>query len=200
MKLFRLLTAALIALAVSLVGMSTAQAYPTPVFSLTLNRHVVYGGEQSVTATVKANVTCTSWEVHFLGQTATGHDVAKFVRTFPTQKVTQKELRQVTARCTYDSAAAGAGNAVRIVAAQSGLLHSPVTILPRKGSGTGGVGGNGHHGSTSGQGSGLPNTGGPAFWIVLLALLLVLGGVIAMARNRRHASEASHPAPGGPAE
>jgi len=198
MKLLRLGVAAFIAMAVAVVGMGTAQAYPTPVFSLTLNRHVVYGGD-TVQATVKADVTCTTWTVQFLGQTATGHNTETFVHTFTTNKVAKKQVHQVTARCTYDSAAAGAGNAVRIVAAQSGLLHSPVTILPRS-SGSGGVDGNGNgngsSGATSGSGggSGLPNTGGPAFWIALLALALVLGGGAAMARGRRQGTAGAPPA------
>jgi len=199
MKLLRLVVAASIATAVAVVGMGTAQAYPTPVFSLTLNRHVVYGG-QTVQATVKADVTCTTWTVQFLDQTATGHNSETFVHTFTTTKVTKKQQHQVTARCTYDAAAVGAGHAVRIVAAESGLLHSPVTILPRS-SGSGGVSGNGHNGNGSsgstsgnGSGSGLPNTGGPAFWIALLALALVLGGGVAMARNRRHSTAGAPPA------
>ncbi len=200
MKLFRLLAAALLALVVSLVSVGAAQAYPSPVFNLSLNRHTVYGG-QTVQATVKSNVECSTWKVDFLGQTATGHNTDTFTHTFATQKVTKKQLRDVTARCTYDSAAVGAGHAVRIVAAESGLLHSPVTILPRKATGTGQVGGNGngHHngsGTSGGSGSGLPNTGGPAFWVALLALVLVLGGGVAMVRNRRHAAAGAPPAGG----
>jgi len=204
MKLLRLVIAGFLALGITLVGVGTAQAYPTPVFSLTLSRHTVYGGE-TFDATVKANVTCSTWAITFLGQTVSGHDTDTFVHTFPTPKVTAKEVRPVTARCTYDSAAAGAGNAVRIVAAQSGILHSDVTILPRSSTGTGGVAGNGNgngtaSGAGSSSGSGLPNTGGPAFWIVLLALALVLGGGVAMARNRRASAQAAgqNPVPGEP--
>lgn len=36
-------------------------------------------------------------------------------------------------------------------------------------------------------GSALPNTGGPAFWILIVAIVLIVGGVVALVRSRRRA-------------
>lgn len=200
MKLIRIVIAAFVALAVSLVGISAAQAYPTPVFKLSLNRHVVYGGD-SFAVTVTSSVECTTWKVDFLGQSRSGHNVKTFAATFVTPKVKKKETRQVTAICTYSAAVGAAGTAIRITAASSGRLRAAVTILPRTGTGTGTATGTGNNsGSTpttsNDSGSGLPNTGGPAFWIILLALVLVIGGGVAMVRNRRR-HEATTAAPSG---
>lgn len=182
-KQLRLVAAFLAALVAILVGASAAQAYPGPVFSLTVNHHVVHGGHP-FDATAKSDVTCSNWTINWLGQSASASGKV-FTHTFSTPVVHHKQTHSVTAQCTYSASAGAAGTAIRVVDLKSPVLSTHVTLLPRKGSGGGGGNGNGN-GNGNGGGNGiLPNTGGPAFWLLIAALLLVVAGLSAMARNRR---------------
>lgn len=181
MKILRLAVTAAAALALTLVGVGAAQAYPSPVFNMNLSNQAVVGGH-SLTVTVKASVKCTLWEMRFNGHTAHTSNSSSFTHTFATPVVKHKTVRQVTAQCTYSSAAGAAGHSIRITQATSPVLRSSVTLLPASEQ-TGAAAG--QHNSAAG---GLPNTGGPDLWILIAALALLGGGGIAMARSRRRTS------------
>lgn len=182
-KQFRLIATALVALVAVLAGTSAAQAYPKATFSFSLSKHTVIGGGSFV-ATASANVSCSNWTLTFLGQSASGSG-KKISHTFTTPVVSAQETRKVRAQCTYTLTGGASGTAVRVIDSKSPVLTSEVIILPRTGAGSGS--GNGSGQTSSSAGSGLPNTGGPAFWILIVALLLILAGLVTVIRNRRRA-------------
>jgi LPXTG-motif cell wall-anchored protein len=150
-----------------------AQAYPSTVCSVSVTpRHLV--GGKTITATGTAN-TDTDWTFTLVRSgtvlaTAQGHGKT-FTHVFATPRVTKQTSLVLRSSCGGDT---------------------PVLLDPV--SGTGGVGGNGNgHGTNGGpanHGSGgvLPNTGGPALWLALLAAALLGGGATVLRRQRRQAA------------
>lgn len=185
-KQFGLVATALAALVAVVIGASAAQAYPAATFAFSLDKHTVIGGRTFV-ATASSNVSCSSWTLTFLGQSASGSG-KKVSHTFTTPTVSTRETRTVHARCTYSLSAGAAGSAVRVVDRTSPVLSSSVVILPRTGSGSG-------SGTGSSSSSGLPNTGGPAFWVLIVALVLIVAGLLSVVRSRRRAARDQSPTP-----
>jgi hypothetical protein len=167
-----------LASAVTLVTTApSASAYPAPVFDLSVGHQVVVGGNP-FTATAQASVDCSGWTLRFLDQTATGHGT-RLVHTFATPVVQKKTVYRLTASCTYAQVSGAAGRAIQVrTATWSGDV--PITLLPR-GSGAAGP----SAGGTTDHNGVLPGTGGPAFWVLLAAVLLLLAGLTTLVRSRR---------------
>jgi hypothetical protein len=186
-KFFATLGALLVAL-VSLGGLvamaPSASAYPAPVFDLSVDHQVLVGGNP-VTATATASVTCHGWTLTFLDQSASANGT-KFVHKFSTPVVQKKTVYNLRATCSYTAVSGRAGAAVMPVA-QTWKGEIPITLLPK-----GSNGGSGSNGGGTDHNGVLPGTGGPGFWVLTLAILLLLGGVGTMVRSRRtHAPRAS---------
>ena len=180
----RVAVAALIGLGLALLTVPTVEAYPSTVCSVTVTpRHLVGGKSITVTGTANAEIDWTfvleasgsqsrkaddrpSAEASVPTQTARGHG-RTFTHVFSTPKVAKTTHLVLRSSCGGDT----------------GVVIDPTS------SGTGGVGGNGNNGgpSSSGGGGVLPNTGGPALWLALLAVALLGGGAYTLRRQRRRA-------------
>lgn len=187
-RFFAILGTLLVAL-VSLGGLvalaPSASAYPAPVFDVSVNHQVLVGGNP-FTATATASVTCNGWTLTFLDQSASANGT-KYVHTFSTPVVQKKTVYNLHATCSYTAVSGRAGAALMPVA-QTWTGDIPITLLPKGSSG----GGSGSNGGGSDHNGVLPGTGGPGFWVLTLAILLLLGGLGTMVRSRRtHAPDAS---------
>jgi hypothetical protein len=166
----------------------SASAYPAPVFGLSVDHQVLVGGNP-FTATATSSVDCTSWTLRFLDQTATGTG-KQLVHKFATPVVQDKTVYPVTATCTYTEASGAAGTAIQVrTATWDGQV--PITLLPQGASGVAGPSAGGNHQGTGDHNGILPGTGGPSFWALLGAVLLVLAGLTAMVRSRRRGTPAT---------
>jgi LPXTG-motif cell wall-anchored protein len=153
--------AALLATITVLLTGPGAQAYPESVCTVSVHPQRVVGGNP-ITVTGSSTVSHT-WTFRFNGQTATGKG-ATFTHKFQTPKVTSERTIVVHAQCS--------GGAEQQI---------PVVVEPANAAGPQG-------GSTAPDHNGiLPGTGGPALWILLAALaLLLLGlGVVDVRRRNR---------------
>jgi LPXTG-motif cell wall-anchored protein len=153
---------AMVALLAVVLGATGAQAYPSPVFDVTVNHQVLVGGNP-FTARAHASVQCHDWTLKFLGQSASNPG-KNFTHTFSTPVVDKKTVYPLHATCVYSASASTSDPTYR--------TSIPITLLPK-----------GHHNHHNG--GGLPNTGGPSFWLLVVAILLVLAGVVALIRSRR---------------
>jgi hypothetical protein len=170
------------------VGFATAaQADPDARFELTVDRHVVHGGEQ-FTATATANVGC-DWVLEWNGDRrvkATRVLVATYTAP-PVSRITRIPLHST---CFYDPPSAQRSSArdtspaawdhattqrLTVTVPPSWRRTIVITVLPR-GSAVSppDIGG----GLTNG--GGLANTGGPMLWLLLVGLGSVLTGAVAV--------------------
>lgn len=170
-KSVAVVVAALLAL-LGLVGLApSAQAYPTPVLTLSLSASKVFS-DKDFTATAKANVSCTKITLSWSGQTgsAAGSSVT---HTFHAPVVTKPTYVTVYATCEYKDG-------------QTLTSQAQVLVLPASTSGTGNGTG------TTGNGSGsIPNTGGPSKLWLFGGLAAVLAGGLAMFAGRRRKADAA---------
>jgi LPXTG-motif cell wall-anchored protein len=176
-KFFSLGLAAFAALVgvLAIVGsQSPAQAYPEISFGLTVNRDVLYSG-QNFTATAHANVTC-SWDLEWHGvvRKADERPNVDFVTTYTAPKVTKVTKIPLHGTCVYD--ASEVPSAARVDAAWQRTIV--ITVLPR------------HNAAAPPVGSDLPNTGGPNKLFLLGGLALLVAGATAVSVARRRAEEA----------
>jgi hypothetical protein len=157
-----------LASAVTLVATApSASAYPDAVCTVSVQPQRVVGGKPiTVTGT---STTSRTWTFTFNGQTATGKGT-RFRHVFATPTVTKQTTLQVKGSCN--------GGAVQVV---------PATVLPGDGAG-GGTSGPGQGAAEADHNGILPGTGGPAFWVLVAALLLLLAGLGTMVRSRRRGS------------
>lgn len=154
----------------------SASAYPATVCSVSASpHHVVSGG--SVTVTGKANKS-VSWTFHFGPkgggsgtQTATGSGKT-FTHVFTAPTVSSAKSYVVSGTCT-----GGGSQSIGISLAPQSASGS--------GNGSGNGSGSGTAGNGTGSGSGLPNTGGPALWMLILAVVLVGEGTRRVVRRTR---------------
>lgn len=166
------LAAAVLALGVIGLAVPAAQSYPATVCSVSVTPNPIRSGHPFTvsghankpvdwTVTVKAQRT----------QVVHGHG-STFTHTFQAPKVHKNTQAVVSAKCS-----GGAGHTIKVMVAAPGTGN---------GGGHGSQGNQGNQGATAGphSGSGLPNTGGPAWWIAALAVLLLGGGAFAMRRHR----------------
>ncbi len=166
--------AALVAVLAIVGSQSPAQAYPEISIGLSVNRDVLYSG-QDFTATAHANVTC-SWDLEWNGvvRKADEHPNVDFVTTYTAPKVTKVTKIPLHGTCVYD--AAETPTAARTTAAWQRTIV--ITVLPRGSAVSPPVG------------SDLPNTGGPSKLFLAGGLVLLLSGAIAVTVARRRAEEA----------
>lgn len=168
--------AAFVAVLAILGAPSPAQAYPEISISLSVNRDVLYGGE-NFTATAQGNVTC-DWDVEWNGSVRNAHEApnAAFNTTFTAPEVKKVTKIPLHGTCVYD--AAEQPTAARTSAAWQRTIV--ITVLPR----------NSAVSPPVGSGSDLPSTGGPSLLFLFGGLGLLLAGATAVTVARRRAEEA----------
>jgi hypothetical protein len=159
-RFLAVLGAFLLAVPVLLALAPSADAYPDSVCRVAVQPQRVVGGEP-ITVTGSSTVS-HNWTFVFDGQTATGSGTT-FRHEFTTPKVDASRTIDLVATCD--------GGADQ---------HVPVQVDPASGA------------SDQGQAAAqpdhngiLPGTGGPGFWLLVAAVLLLLAGGVAMARSRR---------------
>ena len=179
MKKIRLVAAASIATAVTLLSAGAAQAYPdAPNVTITIHDNILYGGDK-FSYTANADVDC-DWTISYpraAGQspTQTGSGTSTS-GSYDTPPVKEVERSNITATCEYDDGApASAG--VQASALQTASASAVVTLLPRGGAGD------------ADEDAALPDTGGSNLWLFAVggALVLVGGGTLYAARRRHSA-------------
>ncbi|WP_310961852.1 LPXTG cell wall anchor domain-containing protein [Nocardioides terrisoli] len=157
-----------------------AQAYPSPVFDISVSQQVVVGGHTFV-GHAHASVRCHDWTLTFLEQSAHGPGKT-FNHRFDTPVVQTKTTYPMHARCVYSVDAGATGSSPR-AADQTWTGTVPITLLPQKSHGQAAPA------NSAGAGGGLlPNTGGPSFWILIAAIVLIIGGGGAVLRSRRRSA------------
>ncbi|RNL80833.1 LPXTG cell wall anchor domain-containing protein [Nocardioides marmorisolisilvae] len=166
---------------------SVAAPAKVPHIELHLSRTVVVGGDP-VTVTARANALC-DWIVTFHGERR--HTIARSIRTtFVTPEVDHRTRLNIVVTCVVHTPpgkpkpvppAANSGSrhdaqalVVRIPAAAT--VDPPLTIVP---------GGIVEPPKPPHHPGGLPNTGGPALWLVLAGLLALLAGAVTVQRSLR---------------
>jgi len=164
---------AFVAVLAILGAQSPAQAYPEVSISLTVNRDVLYGG-QDFTATAKGNVTC-DWTVAWNGTVRHAGEApnAAFNTTFTAPKVTKVTKIPLSGTCAYDAAEQPTART-----AATWKRTIVITVLPRGSAVSAPVG------------SDLPSTGGPSKLFLFGGLGLLLAGATAVTVARRRAEEA----------
>ena len=171
MKRLQLALAGAVVATLTVLAPSPAQAYPT--MMCTVSDRVVTGGEDvTVTAQASPDTDSTTWTLSYEGQnrSRSGNPVTA---TFDTDEVDEPTQTTVTATVTNQ-------------AGDSSTCTGVIVLLPRdsddddEGDGDGDGGGSGDNGSL------LPNTGGERLiWLIIGAMLvLVGGGVVATSRRR----------------
>jgi LPXTG-motif cell wall-anchored protein len=181
-KLTSLGVAAFAALVVVLAIMgwqAPAQAYPEVQISLTVNRHVLYGG-QTFTATADANVTC-AWDLEWNGDARDANRApnATFNTTYTAPDVTKITKIPLHGTCGYDAAETPSARS-----AATWQRTIVITVLPPSTAVSPPIGGD------------LPNTGGPNVLFLLGGLGLLVSGATAVIIARRRAEEAELQASG----
>lgn len=177
-KLLASCVVALIALLTTVGLAPAAQAYPDVTIDLTVNRQVLYGGE-NFTATGTSNVNC-AWNLEWNGvvRNGAGSSGSPFSTTYTAPPVTKITKIPLHGTCTYaDPTVRRAARA----AAPSAVWQRTImiTVLPR-GSAT----------APPDNGADLPNTGGPNILFLLGGLGLLLAGATAVTVARRRAEDA----------
>lgn len=159
------LIASLLAALVVVFSASSVQAvedpYPDLVCTLTVSDTSVVGGSEvtiGVSSDVPANLSIT-----FLGETRTRAGATELLETFRTPVVDRRELATIEGSC--DDNTRSAGLELLPAGADAGLADADA--------GQDGIAGL------------LPNTGGMAFWLLLLGVLLALTGAAAVVQRRR---------------
>jgi LPXTG-motif cell wall-anchored protein len=175
--------AALVAVLAIMGSQSPAQAYPEVSIALSVNRDVLYSG-QDFTATAHANVTC-SWDLDWNGavRKADERPNVDFVTTYTAPKVTTVTKIPLHGTCVYD--ATETASVDRVPTAWQRTIV--ITVLPARTAVAGPIG------PVGPVGSDLPNTGGPSKLFLAGGVLLLLSGVTAVTVARRRAEQAEMP-------
>lgn len=181
MKKIRLVAAASIAVAITLLSSGAAHAYPdAPNVTITIPDDELFGGDV-FSYTAHADVDC-DWTISYAeaeGQSPTqtgGGD--SLSGSYDTHPVSKTEPTTITATCKYDDGTPSS-SAVSPSALQTASASAIVTLLPRGGAGDG-------DGDDDGA---LPDTGGSNAWILVLGgALIVAGGSVTYVARRRHAA------------
>lgn len=188
------LTFALVALVTTLAGVAiapAARAVRGPTFALTVDRHVVHGGE-SFTATAVGRAEC-AWILQWDGDRRASK-AARMVATFTAPQVTRPTKVPLDGTCFHDAARnragedRGATTSRRSGSAQRLLVTVPtkwthtvvITVLP---AGTT-VSPPASAGSGAGDAGGLPGTGGPALEPLVAGIIAVLAGAATALTSR----------------
>jgi len=159
--------AAVAALLAILGAQSPAQAYPDVRIDLSVDRMVLYSG-QDFTATGSSNVDC-DWNLEWAGQVRQGGGT-EYKTTYVADKVRKTTKIPLQGTCVYTSPSTG----------QTATWERTITItvLPASSAVSPPVG------------SDLPNTGGPNPLFLCGGLALLLAGATAVTVARRRAEEA----------
>lgn len=192
-------TSALAVLVVALscvAGAPAAQADRGPRFTVTVDRHVVRGGER-FTSTATATTEC-AWILEWGGDRRTT-SARTLVATYSAPEVTRPTRIPLHATCFYAvsgnprtndragtnaSVASGSTQRVTVTVPPSWRHTVVITVLPPSSAvspPTSG-GGPGH------PGAGIPNMGGPALWALLAGICAVLLGGLAVRTSPRRVS------------
>jgi hypothetical protein len=159
---------AAVAAVLAILGAHTpAQAYPDVRIDLTVNRMVLYSG-QDFTATGASDVDC-AWNLEWAGQVRQGSDT-RYETTYSAAKVDEATKIPLHATCVYNSPnTRGAATWERTIV---------ITVLPQSSAVSPPVG------------SDLPNSGGPNLLFLLGGLALLFAGATSVSVARRRAEEA----------
>ena len=203
MKTVRLAVATAVVALLALMAPSPVQAYPA--LTVTVSESTVTGGDDiTITAVVSPAVDCESWSLTFLGDTRTGSG-SSITETFDTPEVDETEHHDAVATCTWDDPHPGPQDEAAPSVTGSGSVGSLGTavgaslvteLVTATGTGTqtllpldGGDDDDDGNGGGDGDGGGiLPNTGGERLaWLVIGAMLVLVGGGVVLASRRRDA-------------
>jgi LPXTG-motif cell wall-anchored protein len=169
--------AALVAVLAMLGFSAPAQAYPDARVELTVNRSVLYSG-QDFTVRASASASC-DWSLEWAGDVRTGTSSSgrDFTATYTAAQVTKVTKIPLHGTCVYSSSAStSAASGARTAATWQRTVV--ITVLPK---------------STAVSPPGcadLPNTGGPNLLFLVGGLGLLLAGATAVSVARRRAEEA----------
>jgi LPXTG-motif cell wall-anchored protein len=159
----------------ALLGLSgPAQAYPEVSIDLSVNRQVLYGGE-NFTATASSTNTVCAWTLEWDGVVRTGSSTTDhpFKTTYTADEVNKVTKIPLHGTCSY---AAPTSPSARGAATWTRTIN--ITVLPRSSA------------VSPPGGSDLPNTGGPNLLFLAGGLALLLAGATAVTVARRRAEEA----------
>ena len=153
----------------------SAQAYPDVTIDLTVNRQVLYGGE-NFTATGTSNVDC-AWTTEWndVVRTGAGTPGSPFTTTYTAPNVTQVTKIPLHGTCVYDDPTVTARADAPAASWERTIM---ITVLPR-----------GQAAPPTDNGTDLPNTGGPNLGFLLGGLGLLLVGATAVTVARRRAED-----------
>jgi LPXTG-motif cell wall-anchored protein len=163
--------AALVAVLAILGSQTPAQAYPELSIDLSVNRSVLYGGE-NFTATAKSTGVTCAWTLEWNGDSRNGVSStgAPFETTYTAPEVSKVTKIPLDGVCSYTAPTArGAATWERTIV---------ITVLPRNAA------------VSPPGGSDLPNTGGPNRLFLAGGIVLLLSGAAAVTIARRRAEEA----------
>ena len=214
MKKLRLAVAVALVASFSVLAASSPAQAQYGVVTVNVSERTVVGGN-SIQITATANIECDSWEMEFMGQEASGGQGSSFSHTFTTPEVDEEEDHVATATCFYDDGvdALGSGGGGRTLGTSVATVETSAegsgtqTLLPRDdddgdddgddgdgdddgdddgdGDGDGDDDGDGNGGDNGGL---LPNTGGERLaWLIIGAMLVLVGGGVYMASRQRDA-------------
>jgi LPXTG-motif cell wall-anchored protein len=205
MKKLCLAVAAALVASFTVLASSPAQAQDYSNVTVTVSERTVVGGNDIlIEATVDPSSTECEWELSFMGETVTGSGNS-ISETFETPEVDSEEEHFAVAICTYDDGTTALGSGGGTGTLGTSLAQAEVEaigvgrqiLLPEDddddGDGDGDDDGDGD-GDDDGGGDGgdngglLPNTGGERLaWLIIGAMLVLVGGGVVVASRRREA-------------
>lgn len=200
MKKLRLALAVAVVAFFTVIAPSPAQAYPG--VTVTVSDHELVGGNDvTITATVDPAIDCDEWELTYQGDTRTGSGTS-ITATFSTPEVDERTETNSFATCFFDNDIFDGPNAAPSVSGGGGAGTLGTLVMdPDSASGVGDVillplgddndddDDDGNGGGDNGDGGGiLPNTGGERLaWLVIGAMLVLVGAGVVVASRRRDA-------------
>jgi LPXTG-motif cell wall-anchored protein len=183
----------------SVLVSSPAQAQDYQFVVVNVSERTVTGGDD-IQITATANIKCDSWELEFMGVEVSKGSSSFITHVFETPEVDDEEDHVATATCFYDDLNAlgsggGRGTMGTLIIVQAEAEGSGVqTLLPEgdddddDDDGDGDGDGNGNGGGDGDNGGLLPNTGGERLaWLIIGAMLVLVGGGVVVASRRRDA-------------
>ena len=200
MKKLRLALAVAVVAFFTVIAPSPAQAYPG--VTVTVSDHTLVGGNDvTITATVDHAIDCDEWELTYQGDTRTGSGTS-ITATFSTPEVDEETETNSFATCFFDDDIFDGPNSAASVSGGGGAgALGALVMAPDSASGVGDVillplgddndddDDDGNGGGDNGDGGGiLPNTGGERLaWLVIGAMLVLVGAGVVVASRRRDA-------------
>lgn len=178
---------AVLASVLGIVAFTSMPAQAVSGFRVSVDRARLDSG-QVLTVRARSAVVC-DWGLTFDGQARLGRHTTSFVTRFVAPVVARTTTFRVGAICVEDGAGlrtttstARSSSTIAAVIPRHWIGGVRVTVDP-PGTVVSAPGG-GHHPGQGGAG-GLPNTGGPRWWLLLLGLACTLTGSVAVGASRR---------------